>query len=266
MPEFHFDPDLYLERIGLDFVPTPDENGLIELHKAQFFSIPFENFDIQLGKSINLNPAHLFDKLVKHPRGGYCFELNGLLGIALKHFGFKVRPLLARVHLAEEPSGRTHLLNLVELENGPWIIDAGFGAGGLRSPLPLKEGVYDHETGYSFSLEVKAPWGWMMRTLDKGAWKDSYSFDLEYVTKEDIEVGNFYTSHSPNTHFTQIRTASKPTENGRISLRNFTFTEIKGEEVKTTEIEDNPGYLDFLREKFGIDLNTHYKELKKLTT
>ncbi len=266
MSEFHFNADLYLERIGLNFVPTPDKKGLIALHKAQFFSIPFENFDIQLGKSINLDPAHLFEKLVKHQRGGYCFELNGLLGMALSNFGFKVRPLLARVHLAEEPSGRTHLLNMVELEQGPWIIDAGFGAGGLRSPLPLKAGTYEHETGYSFRLEEKAPWGWMMRTLDKEKWKDSYSFDLEYVTREDIEVGNFYTSHSPNTHFTQIRTASKPTETGRISLRNFTFTEIIGGEVKTMEIENSPAYLDFLKEKFGINLNVKYESLKKLTT
>lgn len=264
MEKFNFNPELYLNRIGLSVPPDLDKTGLVQLHQAQFFSIPFENFDIQMGKSILLDPEHLFQKLVLKKRGGYCFELNGLLAMALKHFGFNVRPLLARVHLAAEPSGRTHLLNLVELENGPWIIDAGFGAGGLRSPLPLKPGVYEHESGYSFSLEKRAPWGWMMRTLDKGLWKDSYSFDLEHVTKEDIDVGNFYTSHSPNTHFTQIRTASKPTAKGRISIRNFTFTCINGEKVETSQVEDGPGYLDFLEEHFDIRLDTEYENLKKI--
>lgn len=264
MHQFLFKAAPYLQRIGLKKPPVVNKTGLTELHHAQFFHIPFENFDIQMGKSINVDKQYIFEKLVNNKRGGYCFELNGLLGMALQHFGFKVRPLLARVHLGPTPSGRTHLLNLVELEEGPWIIDAGFGAGGLRSPLPLKEGIYEHPTGNKYSLELQAPWGWMMRTFDKGEWKDSYSFDLEYVTPEDIELGNFYTSHSPNTHFTQIRTASKPTENGRISLRNFTFTEIKHHEVIMREIEDGPGYLDFLKERFDIELNINYEHLLKI--
>jgi len=264
MESSYFKIKPYLDRIGLSAAPGADKTGLILLHHAQFFNIPFENFDIQMGKSINLEEQHLFNKLVDNKRGGYCYELNSLLGMALKHFGFEARPLLARVHLGPEPSGRTHLLNLVELADGPWIIDAGFGAGGLRSPLPLKEGVYHHASGYSFRLEKQPPWGWMMRTRDKGEWKDSYSFDLEYVTGEDIEMGNFYTSHSPKTHFTQIRTASKPTENGRVSLRNFTFTEIKDNQIFTQEIEDSPAYLELLKQKFEIELDIDYEQLRKV--
>jgi N-hydroxyarylamine O-acetyltransferase len=182
----------------------------------------------------------------------------------MEHFGFKVRPLLARVHLESQPSGRTHLLNLVSFEQGPWIIDAGFGAGGLRRPLPLKTNIVKDDQGFSFGLEQRPPWGWMMRTLDKEEWKDSYSFDLEHVSPQDIVLGNFYTSHSPDTHFTQIRTASKPTSNGRISLRNFTFTEIADGKVFTEEIVDGPEYLDILATRFGIELEVDYNVLKKV--
>ena len=48
------------------------------MHRAQLATIPFENFDILLGRSILLSPESLVDKLIARPRGGYCFELNGL--------------------------------------------------------------------------------------------------------------------------------------------------------------------------------------------
>jgi arylamine N-acetyltransferase len=161
MGNSHFYAERYLDRIGLAKAPGANKAGLVALHHAQFFNIPFENFDIQMGKSINLDEKYLFDKLVCCNRGGYCF-------------------------------------------------------------------------------------------------------DLEYVTDGDIKVGNYYTSHSPDTHFTQIRTASKPTENGRISLRNFTFTEIKDNQIFTQEIEDSPAYLEFLKQKFEIELDIDYKQLRKV--
>ena len=74
----------YLQRIGLDSVPAPDWEGLRHLHHAQFFSIPFENLDIQLGQLIKLDSRSLIDKLIYKQRGGYCFELNGLLLMALE--------------------------------------------------------------------------------------------------------------------------------------------------------------------------------------
>ncbi|WP_372836363.1 arylamine N-acetyltransferase [Pontibacterium sp.] len=54
-------------------------------------------------------------KLVNSNRGGYCFELNSLLLLALCHFGFNARPILGRVHLSGEVTGRGHLLILAEL-------------------------------------------------------------------------------------------------------------------------------------------------------
>lgn len=41
-----FEIDAYLARIGLSAEPQTNEQGLHQLHNAQFFSIPFENLDI----------------------------------------------------------------------------------------------------------------------------------------------------------------------------------------------------------------------------
>jgi N-hydroxyarylamine O-acetyltransferase len=265
MGEFRFDKDAYLERVGLGHEPPVDEAGLGTLHTAQFFSIPFENFDIQLGRRIDLDPAALFAKLVARPRGGYCFELNGLMLMALRAFGFAARPLLARVHLESTPSGRTHQLNLVDLNGRPWIIDVGFGAGGLRAPMPLETGRTQDGPGCAFRLERREPWGFLLRTREDGQRQDSYSFDLSRVIPADIAVANHYTSTSPDTHFTFSRVASLPNEGGRVSIRNFTLTENDADGKRTCAVEPGGAYLDVLKRYFGIELDAAYDDLRPVT-
>lgn len=259
-----FELESYLARVGLTEVPKPDEQGLRALHRAQFFSIPFENLDIQLNRGISLDPDDLVTKLVHGRRGGYCFELNGLLLMALRSLGFSARPLLARVHLHEPPSGRTHQLALVDIGGRPWIIDAGFGAGGLRCPLPLESGRTEQGPGWAFRLEDREPWGIMMSSREDGRWKDSYSFDLTHVTAADIAVGNHYTSTSPASHFVTSRVASLPLEEGRVSLKNFTLSRIEGGSKTTREIPPGRRYLVEVEEAFGIDLGTGFDDLRDL--
>ncbi|MBM4254756.1 MAG: arylamine N-acetyltransferase [Deltaproteobacteria bacterium] len=71
---FALDP--YLERLHYTGPVQATEDRLEALHRAQAYTIPFENFDILLGRGINLDPTALFDKLVRHQRGGY---LSGLI-------------------------------------------------------------------------------------------------------------------------------------------------------------------------------------------
>jgi N-hydroxyarylamine O-acetyltransferase len=247
-----FDLDAYLERVGLRAAPAPGEEGLRALHRAQFFGIPFENLDIHLGRGIDLAPAAVFAKLVTGRRGGYCFELNGLLDRALAACGFPTRPLLARVHLGGEPSARTHLLCLVTLDGREWIADAGFGGGGPRRPLPLEEGAAFDDGVQACRLTRVEPWGWVLQTRDKGEWRDSYSFDRGVATPRDIQLGNWFTSTSPDTHFTRVRTVSRPTATGRIGLRDREWTAVVDgrEESRTVEPAE---YMSLLADRFGID-------------
>lgn len=244
--------ETYLRRVGLTRAPDADAFGLVALHHAQFFTIPFENFDVLSGHGVDLDPEVVFNKLVSKRRGGYCFELNGLMLRVLRTIGFDARPLLARVHLTDPPSSRTHQLNLVHLAQERWIMDVGFGAGGPRAPLLLGEGVTDCGVA-GFELSRRDPWGWMLRTREADKWKPSYSFDMGFVTAEDIELGNHYTSTSPKTHFTQLATVSLPNQDGRISMRDGEFTEIDGSGERTRRI-DPKSYLEFIQNTFGIEL------------
>jgi len=241
-----FNIEAYLHRIGLPDVPHHNLEGLHRLLQAQFFSIPFENLDIRLGRSIDLRPDILFQKLVMHKRGGYCFELNGLLLLALQALAFSARPLLARVHLQPTPQGRVHQLILVEMDARNWIVDAGFGASGPPIPMRLEENYISQVKGDTHRLVESPLWGWMLQTRENGVWKDSYSFDLSLATPQDIQLGNFYTSHSADSPFTQANIASIATKDGRVSLHNEVLTQLSKESVLTTKIPPGPGYFDIL--------------------
>jgi N-hydroxyarylamine O-acetyltransferase len=256
--EMEFPLTDYLKRIGLDSAPTLDLEGLKQLHRAQFFAIPFENLDIQLGKEIGLDSRTLVEKLIHGQRGGYCFELNGLLLMALKTLGFNARPLLARVHLDDPPSGRTHQLNAVELGSETWLVDAGFGAGGPRIPMLLKDGWTHRQDGYGIRISKKHPYGWIMQSRES-TWKDSYSFEDSWVSAADIEVANFYTSHSPQSHFTTMRTISKPITGGRISLANQVLTVIQGDSKRVLEVDESET-LNVLAREFGLDLAVEFSD------
>ena len=78
-----FDPDKYLQRIKHRQEVTLTEAGLRSLLRGQLHTIPFENFDVLLGRPVLLDPGSLFDKLVERPRGDRLL-LRFLRGLALR--------------------------------------------------------------------------------------------------------------------------------------------------------------------------------------
>ncbi len=138
MDSYEFDLEAYLNRINFSGAMDVSPDTLARLHNAQFHTIPFENFDILLGRGIDLTPQTVFNKLVLKKRGGYCFELNGLFLQALKALGFKARALLARVHVTGTPSGRGHQLELISIDGRDWLADVGFGGNSPRMPIPME--------------------------------------------------------------------------------------------------------------------------------
>lgn len=259
--DFPFDE--YCERTGAPPSGVPDENRLEELQRAQIYSMPFENFDIQLGRGIDLTPEHLVDKLIRRRRGGYCFELNGLFLAALKRAGFDARPLLARVHVSGEPTGRSHQLSLVTIAGREWIADVGFGGACPRRPMPLEHEVETVHDGRRFRL-VPHSLGHMLQFQQDGAWTDLYSFDLTPVVANDIVYGNHFTSTHPASFFTFSRVAVRWLPDGQIRLFNFRCTTSRGGEERIEELPDDERFLAELRDRFGIELDADYGELAPL--
>ena len=88
----------YLNRIGLKHAPLKaDLSTLALVMAAHSRAIAFENIDVVRGKTISMARDDVEKKLVDDLRGGYCWEQNTLLSMALEELGFDVVPLLCRV-------------------------------------------------------------------------------------------------------------------------------------------------------------------------
>jgi N-hydroxyarylamine O-acetyltransferase len=259
-----FSLDSYLARLHCSGSVHPTADRLEALHRAQAYTIPFENFDILLGRGITLEPAALCNKLIHHARGGYCFELNGMFLTALQAISFEVRALLARVHLVDPPTGRGHQLILVTIQGRQWIADVGFGGPGLRAPIPFELNRVAIQDGLTFRLVEAEPFGIMLQTLTNAEWQNLYSFDLGHVFPGDIAYGNHFTSTHPNSFFTFARVAALPTPTGRVSLFNQTLRMVSPDGEHVQELGEGRQYLDALKTHFGIELDVPYEAIRPL--
>lgn len=251
----YFDLPAYLARIGLKDVPVADAEGLLAVQRAHRLAIPFENLDILLGRGISLEADHVFDKLVRRRRGGYCFEQNSLLLAALHALGFEARPLLARVWLgAIDTPPKTHMINLVRVRDEDWIADAGFG-GGYIPPKPLAEGEFRGPDGAGHRLSRDSAHGWMLeRCADDECWDRQYSFTTAPVWPADLMLANHFTATAPGGRFTDNAITSIVLPNGFASLfnRDYSRSSAKGDE--RTEIASAKALQLRLSLVFGIDL------------
>ena len=76
--------DAYLHRINFVGPPKPDLETLAQLKRQHCCSIPYSNLDVQLGRPLNTDIQSSYIKLVEQRRGGWCYEMNGLLGAMLE--------------------------------------------------------------------------------------------------------------------------------------------------------------------------------------
>jgi N-hydroxyarylamine O-acetyltransferase len=266
MNAFHFPLSRYLTRIGLNKIPHPNEEGLRELHSAQAFSIPFENLDVNLGRTISLDPGYLVSKLIDQRRGGYCFELNGLFQMALNSLGFTVRPLLARVLYGQsEPGARTHQVLIVTISGNDWLADVGFGGPGLCLPLPMIPDQINEQFGERYRLLRYPKFGMVLQRASKDDFADLYVFSEDELTlASDIEASNHFTSTWPASIFRLHRMCSLRKTWGRVTLSDMELTIYRDGQSISKTLPPGPQYMESIAEHFGIHLNTAYEDLAPL--
>lgn len=240
----------YLERIGHGWNVRPDVETLRSLHRAHVTAIPFEALDVQLGRMPSLEPEAIFAKLVERRRGGWCYEMNGLFGVALEAIGFSVTRVscgVMRQDGGEERMG-THLALLVDCE-GPWLCDVGFG-GSLLDPLPLGVGERD-EAPFTVSLE---------RT-DDGYWRFTEHFDAPFgydFRAEPADEALFaakceWLATHPESNFTLNFVAQKRFPDRHLVLRGRVLTDRGPEGATSHTIEHADELVSVLKDRFGID-------------
>jgi N-hydroxyarylamine O-acetyltransferase len=226
------DLDAYFNRIAYAGPRTATLATLRAIHGLHPAAIPFENLDPLLGRPVLLDLDALQRKLVDARRGGYCFEQNTLLRAVLDALGFSVTILAARVLWMAPPGAppnpRTHMVLKVELEEGPFIADVGFGGYLAPAPVKLAEGIEQQNAGRTLRL-VRTGDEFGLQVRLGANWRDAYRFTLEPQLPIDLEVVNWFTSTHPESRFRNNLLIQRLTPQGRVSLLNKRLTRRYGE-------------------------------------
>jgi N-hydroxyarylamine O-acetyltransferase len=170
----------------------------------------------------------------------------------LEASGFRVRRLAARVRYGTcgiRP--RLHMLLLVEAEGEPWLADTGFGGDGLVQPIPFRTDREAPQFAWKYRLVAEPP-NYVLQSWGPEGWIELYAFGLEEHYPIDFEVGNYYTSTHPESHFRKRLTAQFPGPERRVMLVNRTLSDHTAEGVVETPVGDDEALLGVLAARFGL--------------
>jgi len=229
----------YTNRIGYSGELEPTLNLLQKLQKSHLMSIPFENLDIHWGIPIELNINRIFQKIVVNNRGGYCYELNGLFYKLLTSIGFKTKRISARVYDKNKEYGQEydHMATVVSLNGIDYLTDVGFGEFAF-GPLRLElDKIQNDETG-DFVIEKFDQDYIRVSKIEDGELQPEYIFKNVHREFDEFEDMCNYHQTNPESHFTQKKLISIPTENGRITLTDDKLKIRANNSIEETDLKN----------------------------
>ncbi len=245
------DVPAYLSRIAYDGDTAPTIETLRAMHRAHAFTVPFENLDIRLGTMIEVDEGVNFDKIVRRRRGGFCLELTGMFGRALREMGFDVDVVGARV-LMEGRLGEplAHMVLIVHLEED-WIADVGFG-GRVIEPLRLRA-TSDQMVGERrYNVDSDGD-HWFVTCTEEANPPGMYTFTMQPRAFDEFYDVCGWLQASPHSRFTHGSIVSLPRPNGRATLAGGRLIIMREGERTEREVsrDEEPAILE---REFGITL------------
>jgi N-hydroxyarylamine O-acetyltransferase len=231
--------------------------ALRRLHKKHLLSVPFENLDIRLGRPIILKEDAFYEKIIKHHRGGFCYELNGSFAALLTRLGFKVTMLSARV--ASKSGGFSpefdHMTLLVALK-GRWLVDVGFGDS-FTEPKRLDYSRPQSDNRRVYRITRGSGGRLLSRwSAERRLWEPLYMFTLRPRKLEDFVRRSRYQQTSPNSHFKKGRLCTLLTRRGRVTLTDTKLIVTRGRRRIERPVRGGGEFDGLLRKWFGINLQS----------
>lgn len=216
------DLDSYFARIGYSGPATATLETLQALHLLHPVAIPFENLDPLMKRPVPLELKALAAKLVDQGRGGYCYEQNTLFAGVLGALGFSVATLAARVQWNLPPGTigpRHHMVLRIDLSEGRYIADVGFGRLTLTAPLRLAPDI-EQSTPHGLHRLIPIDGEFQLQAKLGGQWAPIFQLSLQEQAPADWEVANRFTSTHPSSIFTQGLMVARPVGDCRYGLFN----------------------------------------------
>jgi N-hydroxyarylamine O-acetyltransferase len=245
----------YFERIGYSGNASPNPETLRGLLQAHVRSVPFENLDVQFGRPLTIAVAQAYEKIVRHERGGWCYQQNGLFGWALSEIGFDVTRVAAAVMRAEhgDKALANHLCLLVHCpgESGTWLADVGFG-GGLYEPIPLSEGDHWQEPCRVGLQQIENGWWRFRENFGDG----DFSFDFAPVVADESALSEKCNTlqTEPDSSFV-LNLVAQIREPGRhLSLRGRVLRIATRDGITSEMIDSANEHRDALADLFRLDV------------
>lgn len=256
----------YLARLGLQEPVAADLDTLGSLVQAHLQRVTFENIDALLDRPIDLDANSLFAKIVKRGRGGYCFELNSFFARLLLALGYNVRLRMARLRWRRAPEApheiKQHLVLIVTLPDGEYVVDVGFGGPNPHLPLPFKEtpGCADHpyKVRAVGEREDCEPGTLEVCLRDGEEWLPLYRVEPRDQRWIDCKPLNWYASTHPDSVVHRLLVVGRGDGVGWLNLANGHFTRrlhrIGAAAVENRVIRDVDELLYVLQNEFSVPL------------
>ncbi len=245
----------YLNRLNYQGPQDNTLEALRKLHRAHVYTVPFENLHIHNKVWIELDTKQFYDKIVNTRRGGFCYEVNGLLYEALQQMGFSCYFISCSVfnHQIQEYAPYFGHVAIITKDKGDlWLTDVGFGS---SFPEPLKI-VYDklqEQDGIQYRLtKLNDTETLLERSEDGKTFLVMYKFTLAPRKLEDFQEMCKYHQTSPDSPFTQRKLCSLAKPNGRITLTSQSLIITENGQKTETPITNDAEFREKLGEYFAF--------------
>lgn len=174
--------------------------------------------------------------------------------ILLNKLGFEAKIISARVY--DEGKGTfgeeyDHLAIIVGTDQSEYLVDVGFGEFAFN-PLQLEPSKIQDDPRGKFIIEKEND-HYTVSKLKEGSKNVAYRFTDQARALSEFKGMCEYHQTSPNSHFTQKKLISRPTNKGRITLSGNTLKITEGDTIQKSTEFPKKAYGQQLRTLFNMD-------------
>lgn len=243
--------DRYLDILGVPDGPASGTHleALVDAHLRR---VPFENVSkihnhVTRGL-VGIPETGLFlDGIEEHGFGGTCYTNNYHLHCLLRELGYRIR-----LCGADMSNPDAHLVNVVEVDERPYLVDGGYGAP-FFAPLPLDLDA-DHEISWGIERYVLRPRNRNGRSCLE-QFRDGERVHRYVVNPAPrrIEEFDITGSYLPDAMFmTRVR-AVRFFAGSSISVLNRTVEETRDDATEVRTLGSAAELVELLVDRLGMD-------------